>query len=125
VTRTDEGSAVVEFVLVSVVVVALVLALVQLAYALYERNTLVADAQEGARFAATANQSPDRAVPYTQDLVAQTLPSGAVEQITAGYDDVAGVPTVVVEIRAALPVFGWLGPRGTLVVRGHAVVEQP
>jgi hypothetical protein len=34
---------------------------------------------------------------------------------------VDGVPTVVVEVRASLPVFGWLGPSGSLRVTGHAM----
>ena len=121
----DNGSAVVEFVLVSVLVVVLVMALVQLALALYVRNTLVAAAAEGARFAAAENQEPVDGAEHTRALIAQTLPAGYGSDVTAGYELVEGVPTVVVEVRAGLPMFGWVGPSGTLVVRGHAMEELP
>lgn len=124
-TGDDDGSAVVEFVLVSIIVIALLLALVQLAMALYVRNTLVADAQEGAHYAAASRQPMPAAVPYTQALIARTLPANDGDTVDVRTVDVDGVPTVEVEIHARLPVFGWLGPSDGLVVRGHAVVEGP
>jgi len=124
VTDSDEGSALVEFVLVSVLVVALMLALVQLGIALHIRNTLVAAAAEGARYAAAQNREPGDGAAYTTDLIEETLPGSFAHGVTAGYENVAGVPTVVVEVRAQLPVIGWLGPSNTLVVRGHAMEES-
>ncbi len=122
-TGDDEGSAVVEFVLVSILVVVLILALVQLAVALHVRNTLVAAAAEGARYAAAADRSPAEGAEYTARLIEKTLPSTFAGDVTAGYEDVAGVPTVVVEVKAQLPVLGWVGPGGVLVVQGHAMEE--
>jgi Flp pilus assembly protein TadG len=124
VTRRDSGSAVVEFVLVVVLVVVLVLALVQLAVALYVRNTLVAAAAEGARFAATQNEQPSGGAEYAAALIRYTLPSSFADDVTAGYETIGGVPTVVVEVRTTLPVLGWIGPSDSLVVRGHAVSER-
>ena len=121
--RDDRGSAVVEFVLVSVLVVALVLAVVQLALALHIRNTLVAAATEGARMAATTDRDPEDGAAHTRHLIGATLPDSYAEDVTAGYEYVDGVPTVVVEVRARLPVVGWVGPADTLVVRGHALEE--
>jgi Flp pilus assembly protein TadG len=125
VTPRDEGSAIVEFVLVLVLVLVLTLAVAQLALALYVRNTLVAAAAEGARFAAAENEDPSDGAQYTVALIRQTLPVSYAGHVTAGYEAVGGVPTVVVEVDTTLPVFGWLGPSGTLVVRGHAVEELP
>ena len=122
-TNDDDGSAVVEFVLVSILVVVLFLALVQLAVALHVRNTLVAAAAEGARYAAAADRSPDEGAEYTARLIEKTLPSAFASDITAGYEDVAGIPTVVVEVKTQLPVWGWIGPGGVLVVQGHAMEE--
>jgi Flp pilus assembly protein TadG len=121
----DEGSAIVEFVLVLVLVLVLTLAVVQLALALYVRNTLVAAAAEGARFAAAQNQQPTDGAAYTQTLIRQTLPASYADNVTARYTQVGGVPTVEVDVEASLPVFGWLGPSGTLIARGHAFEEQP
>jgi Flp pilus assembly protein TadG len=123
VTGDDRGSAVVEFVLVSVLVVALVLAVLQLALALHIRNTLVAAATEGARLAAASNSDPTDGAAYTQRLISTTLPDAFAADVSAGYEVVDGVTTVVVEVRAPLPVFGWAGPQGSLVVRGHALEE--
>lgn len=120
----DDGSAVVEFVLVSVLVIALVLGLVQLGIALYIRNSLVAAAAEGARYAAAENRSPSEGAEYTDSLISRTLPDSLQRNVEAGYEDVGGIQTVVVEVDASLPVFGWLGPSGSLVVRGHAMEES-
>lgn len=120
----DDGSAVVEFVLVSILVVALILALVQLGVALYIRNSLVAAAAEGARYAAAENRDPAQGAEYTDTLIERTLPSSLDRTVVAGYEDVNGVSTVVVEVQADLPVFGWLGPSNSLVVRGHAMEES-
>ena len=121
---TDSGSAVVEFVLVSVLVVVLLLAVVQLGMVLYIRNTLVSAAGEGARFAAAADRYPEDGAQHARALISQTLPDSYADQVTAGYTMVDGVPTVVVEVRASLPVFGWLGPSGSLRVTGHAMEES-
>lgn len=50
--QADRGAAVVEFVLVSVLLVFLVLGVVQVALVVHVRDVLVADAAEGARYAA-------------------------------------------------------------------------
>ncbi|HVQ87914.1 MAG TPA: TadE family protein [Actinomycetes bacterium] len=120
----DDGSAVVEFVLVSILVIVLVLAVAQLAFAIHIRNTLVADAAEGARYAAAADRSPDDGAAYTAELIQQTLPASYASDVTAGYDDVGGISTVVVEVRTQLPVFGWIGPSDALIVTGHAMEES-
>jgi Flp pilus assembly protein TadG len=116
---------VVEFVLVSTLVVAVVLALVQLSFALLVRNTLVAAATEGARFGAFQGSTPDDGAAHTRQLLDMTLPSSYADDVTAGYEDVGGVPTVVVRVHAALPLIAWWGPAETLTAQGHAVVEQP
>jgi Flp pilus assembly protein TadG len=53
----ERGSAVVEFVLVSVVAVALAMSLAQLGLFLWERNALMGSLSEGARVAATEGRT--------------------------------------------------------------------
>lgn len=113
----------VEFVLVSVLLVTLFLAVVQLALALHVRNTLVAAAAEGARYGANADRDSADAVSRTREVIATSLSPSFAGDVTAGYEDVGGVPTVVVEVRTTLPLVGWLGPDRALVVRGHALDE--
>lgn len=110
--------------LVSVLVVALMLAVLQLAVALHIRNTLVSAAGEGARFAAAADRGPADGARHTQQLIRQSLPDAYAADVVAGYETVDGVPTVVVEVRAELPVLGWLGPSGGLRIAGHAMEES-
>ncbi len=124
--QREEGSAVVDFVLVSVLVVLLFLGVVQLGVALHVRNTLVAAAAEGARYAANADREPDDGAQRARALIEESFGSDLVQDVAAGFEDVAGSRTVVVEVRARLPLVGLLGPDQTLVVRGHAWDEgQP
>ena len=51
----ERGSAVVDFVLVSVLIVVLLLAVLQVAVYVHVRNVVTASAQEGARYAANAD----------------------------------------------------------------------
>src|SRR5690606_21916566 len=72
----DRGSAVVEFVLVSGMLVLLVLAVLQLGLALHVRNALIAAAGEGARFAALADTGPEEGADRTRELVTASLGAG-------------------------------------------------
>ena len=55
----ERGSAVVDFVLVSVLILALLLAVLQVAVYVHVRNVVAASAQEGARYAANADVPVD------------------------------------------------------------------
>lgn len=121
--RRDRGSAVVDFVLVSALLVTLFLGIGQLALALHVRNTLIAAASEGARYGADADRTPGDGADRTRELIRESLSAGFADDVSATYDEVAGVPVVTVEVRARLPLFGWLGPSRGLVVRGHAYEE--
>lgn len=108
----------------SILVVVLLLAVVQLGMALHIRNTLISAAGEGARFAAAADRYPEDGAEHTRVLIRQSLPDSYADQVSARYAVVGGVPTVEVEVQADLPVFGWLGPSGALRVTGHAMEES-
>lgn len=121
--RDERGSAVVEFVLVGVLLVALFLAIMQVALALHVRNTLVAAAAEGARYGADADRTPADGAERTRQIVSDALSASLVDDVEADYEPVDGVPTVVVRVRATLPVIAFLGlPRG-LRVSAHAIAE--
>jgi hypothetical protein len=119
----DRGSAVVDFVLVSALLVTLFLAIGQLALALHVRNTLIAAASEGARYGADADRSPADGADRTRELIRQSLSGAFADDVSAAYDQIDGVPVVTVEVKARLPLVGWLGPSRALVVRGHAYEE--
>lgn len=120
----DQGSAVVEFALVSAMLAALFLAVLQVGVALHVRNTLVAAAAEGARYGADADRTPADGAQRTREVVTTSLSSAYAQDVSAAYENVGGIQTVVVEIRAPLPLLGLLGPGGDLVVQGHALAER-
>lgn len=120
----DRGSAVVESSLVLVLLVVLLLGLLQLGFALHVRNTLVASAADGARYAANADRSPDEGAARTRDLVARALGDEYATDVVAGTEVVNGVATIVVVVEAPLPILGPLGVTDGLVVRGHAFEES-
>jgi len=118
----DDGSAVVEFVVVVPMLVLMLLGIVQVGLALYVRSTLTAAAAEGARISADAGG--DRAVGErrTRAALASTLADGVVESVSVREVRTRGVSTVQVEVRARLPLVGLLGP-SVLLARGHAITE--
>lgn len=121
----DRGSAVVDFTLVGSLLVLSFLAVLQLSIALHVRNTLVASAAEGAREAAAADRHLTDGVRRARELVAASLPAGYSTDVTGWYEDDTGMASVVVQVRAPLPLVGLLGPDSDLTVVGHALVEPP
>ena len=123
--RRDGGAAVVDFVLVTAVVVPLVLGVIQVGVVLHVRNTLTAAASEGARLAATADHEPADGAARTRATVTEVLAAHYADDVSARTTSVAGAPVVVVRVEAAVPALGFLGPSVRVSVEGHAVEEPP
>jgi hypothetical protein len=113
---------VVEFTLVTVVLLVLFVALLQLGIALYVRNTLVACAAEGARYGANADRSPGDAAAHAEGLIDESLGVRFSRDVTARTAVIDGVPQVEVRVTSTLPLIGVFGPR-SLRVAGHALDE--
>lgn len=121
--RRDDGSAAVEFVLVGVLLTALTLGVIQLAFALHVRNTLIDAAAEGARFAALAGNSPEDGAERTRQLITTAVGADYAAGVTSGYTEYLGVPATEVTVSAPLPLAGPFGPPRSLEVTGHAAAE--
>ncbi len=119
----DDGSAVVEFVVVVPVLLLVVLAVIQICLALHVRATLASAAAEGARVAAVSGGDGAAGVRRTREILDSTVADGVVEAVTVRSVVIGGISTVDVEIDARLPLVGLLGPEA-LVVHGHALVES-
>ena len=89
------------------------------------RNTLVASAAEGARYAANADRDPAQGAAVTRRLIRDSLADSFARGVTTGFETVDGVQTVYVQVEATLPVVGLLGPSRGIRVRGHALEEAP
>ena len=109
--------------MVSVLVVALFLAVVQLGLALHTRNTLISCASEGARLGARADAVAGQGVSRTEALISESLSPRYARHVTSRESVVAGVRVVEVRVVAPIPVLGLLGPDDRLDVVGRAFLE--
>ncbi len=121
----DQGSAVIEFVLVAPLITLLFVTVAQLALVVHVRATLVDCAAEGARAAALTGGSGASGVRRTQELISADLSPAYAGDVSARRQVVDGVDTAVVRVRAPMPVIGLLGGGRVIVVEGHAAVEGP
>ncbi|ORT55689.1 TadE/TadG family type IV pilus assembly protein [Frankia sp. KB5] len=123
----DGGSAVVEFILVGTLLLFLILGIIQVGLVLHIRNTLAADAAEGARHATNLGVPASEGGPYAQALIARTIP-GRSDAVCTGaqVDGPGGTPLAEVTCRVAVPlVLVPLGDGITITVKGHALKELP
>lgn len=122
-SRAEDGAAVVDFVLVSLVLVPLVLGLVQVALVLHVRNTLTAAATEGARYAATVDRLPADGVVRTRQQIGDAIADRFAGEVEGADIVVDGLPTVEIRVHARVPALGLWGPGVEIEVAGHAVRE--
>jgi hypothetical protein len=122
----DRGAAPVDFVLVGgLLLTPLFLGVVQLGLDLHVRNTLVACASEGARYAANADRTLVDGETRARQCITSSLRASYAEDVHADVVSDAGMPTVEVTVRAPLPLVAFAGPSRALVVHGHALQELP
>lgn len=122
--RDQRGAAVVDFVLVSLVLVPLFLGIMQVALVMHVRTTLASAAAEGARYAATVDRGPDDGVARTRSEIAEALSAKYAAGVEAHEDMVEGQRMVVVEVTADVPPLGLWGPGLRVHVVGHGVEES-
>ena len=121
--RDDRGSAVAEFTMVAALLTVLCLGVIQLALALFIRNTVTDAASEGARYGALADNTPTDGVTRTADLIATALGPRYANDVRASTGTYLGVPAVIITVRTPLPLIGLIGPDRSMEVTGHAAVE--
>ncbi len=98
-----------EFVLVGSLLTALVLAVLQLALAMYVHNIAHDAAAEGAHYAALADVDPREGAERTRRMLAQGVGESYAGDVTAELDTRGLVPVVIVRVRTTLPLIGLLG----------------
>ncbi|CAN5197008.1 hypothetical protein BH20ACT5_BH20ACT5_15240 [soil metagenome] len=123
----DDGSAVVEFVLVSILVVGLLLAVLQVAVYVHVRNVVAASAQEGARYGANADVDSTAGAARTRELVSSAVSGEAADGLycMAGEElGQGGATIVVVDCTGAVPsLFAPLGDLLPIEATGRALKE--
>jgi len=123
----ERGSAVVDFVLVSILIMVLLLAVLQVAVYVHLRNVVTASAQAGARYAANADVDSAAGAGRTVEVVARaTSQRTAVGLACTSTEeaDASGLTLVVVRCSGSVPtLLAGLGNLLPLQVTGHAVKE--
>lgn len=123
----QEGAAVVEFVLVSVLLLTMFLIVFQIGVVLHVRNVLIASAAEGARYGAAADRSADEGTVRAKQAIAQALGQGTADSMTCialPGSAIDGAPEVDIRCSGPLPlVFLPAGPL-SITVHGHALEES-
>jgi Flp pilus assembly protein TadG len=119
----EQGSAVVDFVLVGSLLTLFFLAIIQLTLVLHVRNTLIDAAASGARYGTLADRSAADAEERTRSLILSALNAGFAQQVSTSEVTYQGLRTLEVTVRAPMPVIGLIGPRDLLEVKGHSAVQ--
>lgn len=107
--------------MVSALVIALALGLIQLAITLHVRNMILSAATEGARVAAAYDRSIGDGEARTSDVLGSALP-GMSTTVTVVDSAIAGQEAVAVTVTAPIPVIGLWGG-GSMSVTAHAYKE--
>lgn len=113
----------VDFVLVTLILVPLFLGLVQVGLVLYVRTAVAAAASEGAQYAARLDRSPAAGLTRIHDQLAGLGGARFVRSVHVGDRLRSGVPMVEVDVVVRVPALGLWGPAVEFVVHGHAVRE--
>jgi Flp pilus assembly protein TadG len=121
--RRERGSAIVDFALVSVVLVPLFFGVLQLALIWYVKTTLTSAASDGAHYGATYSRTAADGGERTRAVIADVFGHRLPTVVSARQTSVDGQPGVEVDVRAGIPVLAFWGPTVTVDVSGHAVQE--
>jgi len=121
----ERGSAPVEFVLVGVLLVAVALTVLQIAFVAHIRAVAIDSAIAGAAHAALADTADSEGVIRATELVASGVAASLVRSVTVTSGEVARKPIVSITIRLGVPIIGpWLTVAETDVT-GRAFREGP
>lgn len=119
--RPSRGSAVAEFVMVTALLTAVFVSVLQLALVLHVRNTLIDAAAAGARHGTLADRSPAEGAERTREIIASSLGPALADGVSFESTAVGGSPGVRVTVRTGFPLVGLLPVAGELTVHGEAV----
>ncbi|MBV9821981.1 MAG: pilus assembly protein [Actinobacteria bacterium] len=126
----DRGSAVIEFCLMSVLLVMLLLAVLQVAALFYVRSVAAAAAADGARYAANAGVPAEAGGPRASALLSRALGAGMARRLPCrgGLIADAGTGLATAEVRCEGSIRPVLLPVGALLrvtVSGRSLKDDP
>ncbi|WP_233492303.1 TadE family protein [Blastococcus sp. TF02A-30] len=123
----ERGSAVVDFVMVSLLIMTLLLAVLQVAVYVHVRNVVTASAQEGARYAANADVDSAAGAGRAVEIVGRATSERTARGLSCSSGeetDPTGLTVVVVRCSGSVPaLLASLGDLLPLEATGRAVKE--
>ena len=128
-SRAEDGAAIIEFAMVSIVLIFLLFAVLQVAVYAYIRHVVIADAANGARYAASAGMPIESGASRANGLIASHLGTAAAKGLTctasATVDQPTGLRLVSVHCRGAIrSIFLPVGTFLTLDI-STSVLKEP
>lgn len=119
--REQEGSSIPEFVMVSTLILALFISILQLTLVLHVRNTMLDAAASGARYGTLADRTAADGAQRTRELLNTSLGSGFDANIAVSESGVGGQPGVRIQVSTGFPLVGFFSVGGEISVAGEAV----
>lgn len=119
--RADEGTAPVEFALVTPLLLLVALSVLQLTLLLHVRSVAIAAASEGARMAAVSDIAAGRA--RTMSMLEASIAGTAIRDAVFRVDRSGPVAVTAVDVTLDMPLVGLLSPV-PMTVTGRAVIES-
>ena len=121
----ERGSAPVEFVMVAVLLVAVALTVLQIAFVAHIRAVAIDSAIAGAAHAALADTADSEGVVRATELVSRGIAASLVRSVWVTSGEVAGKQIVSITMQLGVPMIGpWLAIAETEVT-GRAFREGP
>ena len=119
--RSDEGTAPVEFALITPLLLLVALAVLQLTLVLHVRSVAIGAASEGARLAAMSD--PEVGRERTLGLLQSSIAGAAIRDTVVRVDRSGPLPVTAVDVTLDVPLIGLLSPVA-MTVTGRAVLES-
>jgi hypothetical protein len=126
----DRGSSIAEFAMVSVLLVFLLFAVLQVAAYFYVKSVAAASAADGARYGANAGLDPEVGGPRASLLIGQALSPSMAQRLPCigeqATDGASGLVTARVQCRGQIAsIFFPIGAFVTIDVSGQSLKERP
>jgi Flp pilus assembly protein TadG len=127
---SERGAAVIEFVMISVLLIFLLFAVLQVAVLFYARNMVSASAADGARYAARSNVASAAGGSHASAEIARALSDGTSRSLPCtgalGTDAATGLQTTVVRCAGSIDsIFLPLAAFVHIRVTARALTEPP
>lgn len=107
--------------MVTALLTAVFISVLQLALVLHVRNTLLDAAATGARYGTLADRSPAEGAERTRGIIAQSLSPRFADGVSFESTTIGGNAAVRVTVATGFPLMGFLPIAGELRVHGEAV----